>query len=236
MLVVWIDPCAQSQRCLGRKTVCLSGKGRKGVTFSGLGRKSIAKETSFDARRIVKRKPGVEFHRSSRFAPVGSQGGEGREERAEVTGWVRRLFEGRGLALQDRKLHWLGVHLERFLRWCRQQGPPAELNALADGYLRWQAQLHPPPAEWQQAQIRQALEAFRQGVENWHWERQGAGDFVPRFRLRATPTAGTTPADREAGPPTRADAVAQSGESGGALADWRERMQRQLRFQHYASA
>lgn len=55
-----------------------------------------------------------------------------------MAGWVRRLFEGRGLALPDRKLHWLGVHLDRFLRWCRQQGPPAELNALAEGYLRWQ--------------------------------------------------------------------------------------------------
>lgn len=78
-----------------------------------------------------------------------------------VAGWVRRLFEGRGLAVPDRKLHWLGVHLDRFLGWCRKQGPPADLNALAGSYLRWQAQLHPPPPEWQLAQIRQGVARTR---------------------------------------------------------------------------
>jgi hypothetical protein len=143
-----------------------------------------------------------------------------------VAGWVRRLFEGRALALPDRKLHWLGVHLDRFLRWCRQQGPPAELNALSEGSLRWQAQLHPVPPEWQLAQSRRAVEAFRQGVENWHWEAQGAGGFVPRFPLRATPTAGAGPVSPEEGP------SAPGGDSPVVLADWRERMQRELRFQH----
>jgi hypothetical protein len=65
-----------------------------------------------------------------------------------VAGWVRRLFEGRGFALPDRKLHWLGIYRDRFLGWCRQLGAPAELHALAGGYLRWQAQLQPPPPEW----------------------------------------------------------------------------------------
>ena len=47
--------------------------------------------------------PGSTVSGSSRW---GCPGSDGRVE--GMAGWVRRLFEGRGLALPDRKLHWLG--------------------------------------------------------------------------------------------------------------------------------
>ncbi|MBE7503270.1 MAG: hypothetical protein HS113_23875 [Verrucomicrobiales bacterium] len=93
-----------------------------------------------------------------------------RQPAGEVAPWVRRLFAGRGLHPDERRLFWYGQHLGRFLRWCRTRGDRAGLDDLRAGYLRELETTLPAVPDWQMAQVRQALEAFAQGVDHWRWE------------------------------------------------------------------
>ena len=103
----------------------------------------------------------------------------------EAPGWVKRLVAARGVRLSEKTLYWWGVHLSRFLRHCRTAGADASENlASAIGqYLEAMGEGGTAKA-FQVEQARQALDVFRDGVENWHWREEGerAG---PTFRLRA---------------------------------------------------
>jgi hypothetical protein len=146
--------------------------------------------------------------------------------------WVRRLFAGRGLRPDERRLFWYGQHLERFLRWCRKRGNRAGLGDLCAGYLRELETTLPAVPDWQMAQVRQALEAFTQGVDHWRWEPAQHGGWEPRFRLKtgASPVAsGIPPAGPAEGARVEgADRPLRPGE------DWRARMRDVLRVRHYA--
>jgi len=146
--------------------------------------------------------------------------------------WVRRLFEGRGLVPDERRLFWYGHHLERFLRWCRRRAAPVGLDDLQAGYLRELETTEPSVPGWQMGQIRQALDAFAQGVDHWRWQGTAQGDYEPQFRLK-TGTEGEQTAEPNsvrlaAGGPD------PSGRPLGAGEDWRGRMREVLRVRHYA--
>jgi integron integrase len=167
--------------------------------------------------------------------PAMDSAGEAAQNRGsggEVAAWVRRLFERRGLRLDPRRLYWYGQHLERFVRWCRKRGNPADLFDLQAGYLRELETTLPPVPTWQLDQVRQALAAFVQGVDGWRWEPSPQGSLEPRFRLKAD--GGDVGCGTLAGP---AEAGADSEGAGRPLRsgeDWRVRMREVLRVRHYA--
>lgn len=160
--------------------------------------------------------------------------GEGTRRRSVGTAapWVRRLFERRGLCPEERRLFWYGQHLEQFLRWCRKRGDPASLGDLQAGYVRELETTQPPLPVWKMDQIRQALDAFAQGVDHWGWEPTEAGVLEPRFRLKTG--AGEAPAVGSELPGPVGSEPAGSGRPLRAGEDWRGRMREVLRVRHYA--
>jgi len=146
--------------------------------------------------------------------------------------WVRRLFAGRGLHPDERRLFWYGQHLDRLLRWCRKRGDPDGLDDLRTSYLRELETTVPTVPDWQMAQVRQALTVFVQGVDHWRWEPAQHGGWEPRFRLR-TGALEVAPGIPPAAPAEGArvestDRPLRSGE------DWPTRMRDVLRVRHYA--
>ena len=113
-------------------------------------------------------------------SPTKPASGFGGRESDRAAPWVRRLFERRGLCPEERRLFWYGQHLERFLRWCRKRGDPGGLGDLHAGYLRELETTVPPVPGWQSDQVRQALNAFVQGVDHWRWEPTAEGGLEPR--------------------------------------------------------
>ena len=85
--------------------------------------------------------------------------------------WLRRLWERERVPLSQAKLHWWGIHVQRFLAYVRREqleGPPGPLveRLLSELQVR-----QPPVTDWQLDQVRQALGVFVRGIENWHFER-----------------------------------------------------------------
>jgi len=102
----------------------------------------------------------------------------------EVPRWVRRLVAARGVRLADKTLYWWSVHLSRFLKYCRGAGATASENLpSAIGQYLGGMREGGTSKPFQVEQARQALEVFRDGVENWQWREDGerAG---PTFRLK----------------------------------------------------
>jgi len=155
-----------------------------------------------------------------------------RQPTGQAAAWVRRLFAGRGLHPDDRRLFWYGHHLERFLRWCRKRGDPAGLDDLRAGYLRELETTLPAVPDWQMAQVRQALEALAQGADQWRWEPNPHGGLEPRFRLKTGAQEG--PAEAAASTGLDASGVVGSSRPLQAGEDWRARMRDVLRVRHYA--
>ncbi|MBX3660791.1 MAG: integron integrase, partial [Ramlibacter sp.] len=58
------------------------------------------------------------------------------------------------------------------------------MDVLASQFLADLAVHQPPPSEWQQDQIRKALDVFARGVDHWRFERDEAGRLRPAFRLK----------------------------------------------------
>lgn len=103
----------------------------------------------------------------------------------EVTPWVRRLLDAQGISISEKEAFWWGVHLARFLTYCRRRGESNDLVASCRAFLEEMRQQVPPPSDFQITQTRQALQVFVRGVENWHWSSRGKGGEGPHFRLKA---------------------------------------------------
>lgn len=158
-------------------------------------------------------------HDNGEFTALRSQAsGGGARDREQVAAWVERLFATRGVVPPGRRLFWYGQHLERFLRWCRRQPVQGDLADLRVGWVRELESGEGGVPSWQLDQIRVALDAFEQGIENWHWEPYERGGWMPRFRLKtgiaedAGSEAGDGPLPRDPGQPADGGARHEVGE------------------------
>jgi integron integrase len=109
--------------------------------------------------------------------------GEGRHPRD----WVVRMVQGRGLAMADKTLYWWSVHLERFLKFCREAG--AESSEIPEAAVRLFLESLPSGSsaqEFAREQARMALEVFLSEMEGWSWGEDRFGRQGPKFRLKAT--------------------------------------------------
>ena len=162
---------------------------------------------------------------------------------------MARLFSARGVLPPAKRLFWYGQHLQKFLRWCRGQPGDGNLPDLRAGYLRELESSEAATPQWQMDQVRIALDALEQGVDNWHLERDERGVWEPRFRLKTGPTGqnGTNQAEEgglESATPSLLHGTRCSSASERMAAEdaaplkpgehWRERMRRVLRLRHYA--
>jgi hypothetical protein len=130
----------------------------------------------------------------------------------------------------ERRLFWYGHHVNAS---CRSRGgDPAGPDDLRAGYLRELGTTLPAVPDWQMAQVRQALEAFAQGVDHWRWEPTAHGSLEPRFRLKTAAQERPTDATASTGPD--ASGVEESRRPLRAGEDWRRRMRDVLRVRHYA--
>lgn len=100
----------------------------------------------------------------------------------EIQPWIRRLFDVREIKVNEKRLYWMGVQLEKFLSWCRKQEKRGAIDSMAQGYLEILREMRSP--EWQIDQTKQALHVLASGLENWHWEEDCDGNFKPSFRLK----------------------------------------------------
>jgi hypothetical protein len=73
--------------------------------------------------------------KQSGFKQVGGSGLlVNRGEERHPKDWVARMVQGRGLAVADKTLYWWSVHLERFLKFCREAG--AESSEIPEAAVR----------------------------------------------------------------------------------------------------
>jgi len=86
-----------------------------------------------------------------------------------------RLFSARGVLPPPKRLFWYAHHLQKFLRWCRNQPGYGNLADLRAGYLREVESSEATTPTWQLDQVRVALDAFEQGVENRLWKQDELG-------------------------------------------------------------
>ena len=87
------------------------------------------------------------------------------KERAEPPRWVRRLVDARGVRLPEKTLYLWGVHLSRFLKYCRDGGTAASENLSSAMGQYLEAMREGGTAKpFQVEQARQALDVFRDGV------------------------------------------------------------------------
>jgi integron integrase len=126
---------------------------------------------------------------------VGAAGNGGIAENAGMhpKGWVVRLVEGRGLAVGDKTLYWWSVHMERFLKFCREAG--AESSEIPEVAVRLFLESLPAGSsaqEFAREQARMALDVFLLETEGWSWGEDQYGRKGPKFRLKATRTGLTT--------------------------------------------
>lgn len=145
-------------------------------------------------------------------------------------GWVRRLYEGAGLHLGDKRLAWNAVHIEQFLRWCRRCGEGADredLGGLARQFLDELRQSS--TSDYRVDQAREALAVFYRGVNHWRMERKeesGRAWWHPSFRVKTGSSSSMGVAIEETVSAERQEAVDAGG--------WRKRMVEALRVRHYA--
>lgn len=119
-----------------------------------------------------------------------------RRETRHPKEWVFRLVQGRGLELGDKALYWWSVHLERFLKFCRDSGP--ESSEIPEVAVRLFLESLPTGTSAQgfvREQARMALEVLIAEIEGWSWGRDRFGRVGPKFRLKAN-SAGITTTER----------------------------------------
>lgn len=149
----------------------------------------------------------------------------------KIPDWIRRLYAGAGLSVNEKRLSWNTVHLDHFLGWCRRLGDGAdrlELGELARLYLE---DLRGAQAnEYRVDQAREVLAVFYRGVSGWKLERKettdGGAIWQPDFRLKTGPHLESGISHEETAGMERRRAV----EAGG----WRKQMVEELRVRHYA--
>ena len=108
---------------------------------------------------------------------------------AGTPGWDSQLgcaaFLDPGVLPPPKRFFWYAHHLQKFLRWCRKQPGYGNLADLRAGYLREVESSEATTPTWQLDQVRVALDAFEQGVENRHWKQDELGIWT---RKRSTRT------------------------------------------------
>jgi integron integrase len=148
---------------------------------------------------------------------------------------VRRILDAAGVHPPEEEAYWLGFHMERFVRHARRHGELLDLPVAAEAYLAFIRTADPPPPAWQEAQIKQALQLFAQGIERWQWVRPdavpgmlpppGPQGWILRYRVRASgrSNAGieTTGAVSQSGAPPQMD-------------EWLARLRRAIRLNQYS--
>jgi integron integrase len=147
---------------------------------------------------------------------------------------VRRILASAGVEIPDKDAYWLGLHMERFVNYCRAHCELLELPVCAESYRASVAQGGAP--EWQLAQIAQALSLFARGTERWQWVRPrdeepmgrltlSPGGWLLRYRIKASGrNAGLVSAEGEVaagGPPPE-------------LESWMEALKKSVRLNHYS--
>ena len=151
--------------------------------------------------------------------------------RGASAAWLERLWAQQRVPLGQEKLYWWGVHLQSFLAFVRRHQLEGPVEVLSGRFLADLGVSQPPLPEWRQTQVRQALEVFARGIEDWHFEREEAGQLRPAFRVKS---GGWASAPGEA---AGAGAAVHSGPAGAATAEpraWRERLVATLRLQNYS--
>jgi len=167
------------------------------------------------------------------------------------------MVEGRGIAARDKTLYWWSVHLERFLKFCRDAGP--ESSAIPEAAAKLFLESLPSGSSAQdfaREQARMALDVFLSETEGWSWGEDQSGRQGPKFRLKSTRRMGvstsaknaehgaglgsvgrsTSPVRNQHGSIDSVEAPEAAHPSGVAKTDsasW-EAMQRALRVRHYA--
>jgi hypothetical protein len=174
------------------------------------------------------------------------RGGEGRGRRGfEDPAWLQRLWALQRVPLPPERLHWWSVHVQRFLSFVRAQGLEGPVSVLAGDFLADLRLKEPTPSDWQLDQVRQALEVFGRGIENWQFRPDEQGRRRPAFRVRSQPAGGGSSggdsdggsAMRDAGMTELRGAGWMGGEvvrvKGGGV-DWRARLVATARLRHYS--
>jgi len=82
---------------------------------------------------------------------------------------VRRVLAAAGASVPDEEAFWLGLHMERFVKYTRQHGALLDLPTAAEAYFAFFQQSIPVPPPWQQRELKQALHLFAKAVEGWRW-------------------------------------------------------------------
>jgi hypothetical protein len=80
------------------------------------------------------------------------------------------MVEGRGIAARDKTLYWWSVHLERFLKFCRDAGPAS--SAIPEAVVKLFLGSLPSGSSAQdfaREQARMALDVFLSETEGWSW-------------------------------------------------------------------
>ena len=150
---------------------------------------------------------------------------------------VRRILDASGASVTDSAGYWFGQHMENFVNYARTHCELLDLPVCVESYLAF-IRLG-SPADWEIDQIKQALQLFARGTEQWQWLRAsdrstradlpcaapGAQGLKLFYRVKA---GGTNAAIISApgavspgGPPPELDA-------------WIEGLKRALRLNHYS--
>ena len=87
----------------------------------------------------------------------------------ELQAWTRRVLVANGFDSSDTRVHWLGLHMERFVGFARLNCENFDLPTAIAAYRAVLSKDLPPPSEFLLGQIRQALVSLSRGVERWRW-------------------------------------------------------------------
>ena len=82
---------------------------------------------------------------------------------------VRRILASAGVEIPDKEAYWLGLHMERFVKYTRTNCELLDLPVCSESYRASVVRGGAP--DWQLAQIDQALALFARGTERWQWVR-----------------------------------------------------------------
>jgi integron integrase len=152
--------------------------------------------------------------------------------------WLLKLWANQRVPLPKTKLHWWCVHVQRFLSYVRREGVEAPVDVLRERFLEDQALRQPPLQEWQLDQIRQALEVFCRGIENWHFVDDGNGARRGSFRVKSA--QGGSPVEPESATPASAPELTEAIDSEGiptktwSSGNWEERFLATMRLRNYS--
>ncbi len=145
---------------------------------------------------------------------------------------VVRILEAAGAKVSEKEAYWLGVHMERFVRFAREKAELLELGDAVEAFMAAQQGRAVPVPPMQLAQMRQALVLFSRGVERWQWVRAGnmlqsalpppgPKGWVLRYRVRAS---GIVPPGVEPG----------AGQAPALMEEWMMQLRRSIRLNQYS--